>query len=55
MYTQNHNFICCFVWVWNLVSHTKEEAYMEDVWERGVGENIWNEEDGNDRRLEKTA
>jgi hypothetical protein len=27
--------------VWNLVSHIKERAYTEGVWEQGSKENIW--------------
>jgi len=24
IYVQKYNFACCFVWVWNLVTHTEE-------------------------------
>ena len=30
---QNCNFTCCFVWVWNLVSHTEGKTQAKGVWE----------------------
>jgi hypothetical protein len=35
------NFASWFVWVWNLISYSKERAQTEGVWEQGAGENIW--------------
>jgi hypothetical protein len=32
----NYNFVYCFVWVWNLVSHIEG-----GTWTEGVVENIW--------------
>jgi hypothetical protein len=29
------NFVCCFVWLWSLVS------YVEDIQEYGAEEDIW--------------
>jgi hypothetical protein len=43
---QNHNFICWFVWVWNLVSCTERRTWMKDVWEQDAEENIWTWEGG---------
>jgi hypothetical protein len=50
-----NNFICCSVWVWNLVSHTKRGAQIEGVWEQGAEENIWTYEGESGGRLEKTS
>jgi hypothetical protein len=27
-YTQNHNFACCFIWGWNLVSPIEDSSYL---------------------------
>jgi len=35
------NVDCCFVWVWNLVPHTRERTQGEGVWKQGAEENIW--------------
>ena len=39
--TQNYNFVCCPVWVWNLVADIAVGKEAEGVWEHGVEENIW--------------
>jgi hypothetical protein len=39
-YIKDHNFTCCFVSAWNLVSHTKGWAKIEGVLEQGADENI---------------
>jgi hypothetical protein len=28
-HTQNYNFACCFIWVWNLVSHVEKGTWAE--------------------------
>jgi hypothetical protein len=38
---QNSNFTCCFVWVWNLISHTEEGTKDEVFWEQGAEKDIW--------------
>jgi len=30
----NYNFACCFVWMWNLISHTTGRTYIEGIWEQ---------------------
>jgi hypothetical protein len=35
------NFTCCFVLIWNLISHSKGGKQTEVVWEQGAEENIW--------------
>jgi hypothetical protein len=37
---QYYNFNRYFVWVRNLVSHTKEKTQIEGVWEQGAKGNI---------------
>ena len=37
---QNYNFVCCFVWVRNLVVDIAGGKEAEGVWEHGVEENI---------------
>jgi hypothetical protein len=27
-------FFCCFVWIWNLISHPKGKPSIEDIWEK---------------------
>ena len=39
--TQNYNFTCCFVWVWNLVADIAGGMEAEGVWEHGVEDDIW--------------
>jgi len=38
--TQNYNFACCVVWVWNLVTHIEGGTWAEGVWEQAAEENI---------------
>jgi hypothetical protein len=52
---KNYNFVCGFVWVWNLVSDIKGGTQTEGVSEQDAKENIWTEEEWNDMRLEKFA
>jgi hypothetical protein len=52
---QNYNFVCGFVWVWNLVSDIKWGTWTKNVREQGVDEIICTEESLNEARLEKTA
>jgi hypothetical protein len=33
---QYYNFDFCFMWVWNLVCHTKLIAQVEGVWEQSA-------------------
>jgi hypothetical protein len=51
--TQICNVNSYFVWVWNLVPHTKGRTQIEGVWEQGAEENIWISEEvaGDWRRL----
>jgi hypothetical protein len=51
------NFTFDSVWLLNLVSDIKGEAYMqtEGVLEQGAEENIWTEEGCSNGRVEKTA
>jgi hypothetical protein len=53
-YVKEHNFTSCFVWVWNFVSHTKEEHRLK-VSENRVLRRIfgpqWEEVEGGWRRL----
>jgi hypothetical protein len=51
---QNYNFIYCFVWVCNLVSHLREEHRLRVLWNRVLGR-ISGPKGGSGRRLEKTA
>jgi hypothetical protein len=37
---QDSNLTFCFVWVWNLDSHTKRRIQIEGVWKQGAEENI---------------
>ena len=39
--TENYNFARCFVWVWNLVTHTEGLTEAGDIWEEGAEENVW--------------
>jgi hypothetical protein len=32
---QNHDFVCCFVWVWNFVCHMKPRILADSVQEWG--------------------
>jgi hypothetical protein len=51
----NYNFTHCFVCVWNLVSPITRRTQTEGVQEKGAEGNIWDEEAGGDRRIQKTA
>jgi len=33
---QNYNLVCCFEWVWNLVSHILRKTKVAGAWERGA-------------------
>ena len=35
------NFDCCFVWVWNLVSHTGGGTQAEGILEQDAEEDTW--------------
>jgi hypothetical protein len=37
---QNHDFIYCFAWAWNMVSYIKGRTLIEDVLEKGAEENV---------------
>jgi hypothetical protein len=45
--------ICCFVWVWNLVSYLKRTKQTEGVWEQGAVGSIWTQEGWSDTRLKE--
>jgi hypothetical protein len=47
--TQNHNFTCCFVRVWNLVSDPKR-TQIEGVWEKKVSKRKCTRKTENNRR-----
>ena len=36
-----YNFVCYFIWVWNLVVDIAGRKEAEGVWEYGIEENIW--------------
>ena len=55
IYIVNINFACYFVWVWNLVADIAGGKEAEGVWEHGVEENIWTEEERVNGRMEETA
>ena len=52
---QNYNFPGGFVWVWNLVVDIEGRKEAEGVWEYGVEENNWIEEERGNGRMEEIA
>jgi hypothetical protein len=48
-------FSCSFEWLWNLYSNIKGRRETEGVCVQDAEENIWTEEEGNNRTLEKTT
>ena len=52
---ERDNFVCCFVWVWNLVADIEGGKEAEDVWEYGVEENIWTYEGRGNGGMEEIA
>jgi hypothetical protein len=41
--------------MWNFVSHIRERTYTEGIWKPGAKENIWTEQEWNNKWLQKTA
>jgi hypothetical protein len=50
----NCNFVCCFVWVWNLICHDERRTQGEGILYVGAEEDVSAQEGCMNRKLEET-